>query len=225
MNSTPTPQRHICDIISSNTPLFDIDKECCTTRDQINDILIERPWRDPEFRKEFLAHPRAVYALAAEQGLKINKADFLFQIDHVRILEETSDSLYMVLASCHLGCTVAETAAAPPGVADSCQVCGMPAPKATQDVPVSLVRRKVKDRRLIEAGLAARAHHDPAFKRLLLDEPRSTYGQAIANAMGITLSEFLNIVARVTVLEEARDSIYFVLPFFPNQIFSTPWDN
>ena len=166
-----------------------------------------------------------MYALAIEQRLKINKADFLFQIDHVRILEETSDSLYMVLASCHLGCKVAEVAAAPPGFADSCRVCGMPAPKETQDVPVSLVPRKVKDRSMIEAGLAARAHHDPAFKRLLLDEPRLTYGQAMANAIGITLSEFLDIVARVTVLEEARDSIYFVLPFFPSQIFPTPWDN
>ena len=186
------------------------------TREDMNHRLVRRIHGDALFRREFLAHPRFVFAIAVEQSLGIDKYAFVKNIERVEVLQETSRQLYLVLPACHRGCRREEVCEAPAeAVAGSCHVCGITFPRAAES---SCSEQRPSSgtgavsRREIEEQMTKRAGFDASFREALLTRPAEAYPAFARELCGGHVPQYLETVEDIRVLEEDVDEIYFRLP-------------
>ncbi len=160
------------------------------TRKDLDIHLITRALKDEAFKQELLANPKAV--VEKELGAKLSE-----ELE-INVLEETEDTIYMVLP-----CNPYEGLSEPELKAS----LGM-----TYEDVAHWVLEQQRNALLDEAesvAIVSRAWKDEAFKQELLSHPKTT----LAKELGSTISDDLDIKG----MSETPNTLYLVLPNIPEK--------
>jgi hypothetical protein len=185
------------------------------TRDEMHDRMAHRAHIDPAFRRELLTNPRMVYMIALEEAQGIQKLDYICQVKEVRVLEESTETIYLAIPTCHYGCQAEGVAGPPPEAAGTCHVCGMAFPAGgctTAEESMRLAPGIAASREEIERAILDRTAREPSFREALLFEPNETYRNAALSLCDGELPDYLTAGVEVRVLAETDRSILYRLP-------------
>jgi hypothetical protein len=199
-------------MVSTNAGILQVESEKKLSRGDIIALLIAKAQSDAEFKQAILQQPREIVATVTEEGLGIN---ILYQISEVSILQETPNTIYLMLPACHYGCMAPDPKEAPVESSGHCHVCGLPKAGGQDCSQAQFYPKQNKSltRQEIEAYLIAKAQKEHRFKQQLLSEPTTTYINAVQEILGSsTLPEFLKNITEVRVVEENTTCLYIVFP-------------
>lgn len=171
-----------------------------TRRQDLEAQLVAKAWKDEEFKQELIRNPKAVLEREVsrlEPGAKVPE-----NLD-VRVLEETPDTLYVVLPPK----PGAERGELSDEDLDNEEGDAM----AEQDLGGS--KQAVAGRKGLQGELIARAWNDEAFREELVRNPKAVLQREVSRIKpGLTLPKNLN----VKVVEETPTTLNVVLPYKPH---------
>jgi hypothetical protein len=138
-------------------------------------------------------------------------ADFFYQIESVKILQETENILYLVLPVCHLGCQVSPVVEHFSN-SPNCPICGMFRGQCTNSTRKFVNDRPEISRKEIEKNLITKAKNEPEFKEKLLNQGKPVIID-ILKQWELDIPDFLINIQEFKVLEETPHLLYMVLPW------------
>ena len=172
--------------------------------------MSERAARDPDFRRQFLDHPRYVSALAVQQGLGIKAVHFLLQVKEVTVLAEEPGLHWLILPACHRGCAELDGPVAA-FAGGSCQACGKPVGSAASNSWRMSSSAATFDRvHSIDDFIVRAVQLDAAARASLQAEPTRFFAQTVQQLLCSTPEAAFGI-REVRVAEDTETSLYFKL--------------
>lgn len=201
------------------------------SKDDVHAQVVELGRKNPRFLEQLYTNPRLVYMIALDEGILIDKMDYICQIQDVQLVQDTQKCINIVLPTCHYGCQIEEVIGSREGDGGkrpetnddgTCHVCGIQlAPgqegcdekntASAKEITISTAQA-INERSEIERLLVETAQFDKQFKDRLLAAPALTYKEFAKQHNMDAEPAWLKNVKSVDVWCESDQLLYFVMP-------------
>ena len=177
-------------------------------RTEMHRLINERCALDPELRRSLYDHPRAVYAVAAEECFGVHRSLFFVQIGHVEVITEDEETLGVVLTACHLGCVAPRLPTGEEYAESQCHICNHRESTCHQVLAQPVFPRA--NRGNVRTWIQNRAQANASFREQLIASPSSAWSQ-ILGELNLPGSHPLNKIQTIRLFVESAETIGFVL--------------